>query len=195
MAEPSTSEQQPARKRSLLSIILMAIVVIVVGLVVVVAMQPADFSVTRSTQIAAPPATVFAQVNDFHNWEAWSPWAKLDPNMQTTYEGAAEGTGAIYSWVGNSEVGEGRMEITDSRPSEQVTIDLEFIKPFAATNTTVFDFQPVGDQTEVTWTMSGKNGFVAKAMCLFMDMDGMVGGDFEKGLAKMKEVSEQKAQQ
>ena len=119
-----------------------------------------------------------------------SPWAKLDPSMKKTHEGAPAGTGAIYSWSGNDQVGEGRMTLTESRPSELIRIKLEFMKPFAATNTTEFTFKPEGNQTMVTWSMFGMNNFIAKAFGLFMNMDKMVGGDFEKGLASMKSVVE-----
>ncbi len=172
--------------------ILIALAVIVLIFVVVVALQPADFRITRSTTVAAPPEAVFAQVNDFHNWQQWSPWEKLDPELKRTYEGEPAGKGAVYAWAGNSDVGEGRMTITESRPSELVRINLEFLKPFAATNTTDFTFKPDGDKTSVTWDMSGKNGFMAKAFCLFMDMDTMVGGQFEEGLANLKSVAERK---
>src|SRR5499433_275250 len=132
------------------------IVVLIAVFAVVVALQPSHYQVERSATMAAPPAAVFAQVNDFHKWEAWSPWAKIDPNMKQTYEGAPAGTGAIYSWAGNNDVGEGRMTITDSRPSELIKIKLEFIKPFAAVNATDFTFTPQGNQTAVKWTMSGE---------------------------------------
>ena len=129
-------------------------------------------------------------MNDLHKWGAWSPWAKLDPAMKETHEGAPAGTGAIYSWAGNSEVGEGRMMITESRPNELVRIKLEFLKPFAATNTTEFTFKPEGNQTAVTWDMTGEKNYISKAMCMFVSMDKMVGGDFEKGLVALKSVSE-----
>ena len=170
--------------------VLLAVLLIVVVFVVVVATRPADFRITRSATIAAPPAVVFAQVNDFHLWDAWSPWAKLDPAMKQTHEGAPAGTGAIYSWAGNKDVGEGRMTLTESRAPELVRIKLEFLKPFPAVNTTEFSFKPEGTQTAVTWSMSGTNGFMAKAFCMFMNMDKMVGGDFEKGLAQLKTVAE-----
>lgn len=169
---------------------LIVLVVLVAVLVVVVATRPADFQVTRSATIAAPASTVFAQVNDFHNWEAWSPWAKMDPAMKQSYEGASAGPGAVYSWAGNSKVGEGRMTILETHPSDLIRIKLEFLKPMAATNSTEFTFEPKGDQTVVTWSMAGKNNFMAKAFCLFMNMDKMVGGDFEKGLAQLKSVAE-----
>jgi hypothetical protein len=161
---------------------------------VVVAMQPAHFRVERSATMNAPPPVVFNQVNDFHKWDTWSPWAKLDPNMKTNFEGAPAGNGAVYSWTGNSDVGEGRMTITDSKPAELIKIKLDFIKPFAASSDTVFSFKPQGNQTAVTWTMDGDNNFIGKAFCLFMNMDKMVGGDFEKGLAQMKTTAEKAAQ-
>jgi hypothetical protein len=170
--------------------ILLGLLVIIVVFCVVVALQPAAFTITRSTTIAAPPAAPFAQVNDFHKWEAWSPWAKIDPAMKQTFEGSPAGTGAIYTWAGNNEVGEGRMTITDTRPAEFVRIKLDFIKPFAATNNAEFTFKPEGEQTRVTWTMTGEKNFFCKAVCMFMNMDDMVGKDFEKGLAAMKTVAE-----
>ena len=174
----------------MLKIILIAIAVIVVVFLVVVALQPSEFRVARSTTISGPAPAVFAQVNDFHKWEAWNPWGKIDPAMKQTYEGAPAGIGAIYTWVGNNEVGEGRMTLTESRPSDLIRIKLEFMKPFAATNTAEFTFKPEGNQTAVTWSMSGKNNFMAKAIHLFMNMDKMIGGQFEKGLAEMKSVVE-----
>jgi len=149
-------------------------------------MQPSEFRVVRSATISAPPPAVFAQVNDFHKWEAWNPWAKIDPAMKQGYEGTPAGVGAIYIWAGNNEVGEGRMTITESRPSELIRIKLEFFKPFAATNSAEFTFKPEGNQTAVTWRMSGENNFLAKAIHLFVNMDKMIGGQFEKGLADMK---------
>jgi hypothetical protein len=181
-------------KKILLAVVI--IVVVVVGaLAVIVALQPSHYRVERSTTISAPAATVFAQVNDFHKWEAWSPWAKLDPAMKQTYEGPPAGTGAVYTWSGNSEVGEGRMTITDSHPNDSIKIKLEFMKPFAATNATDFTFTPQTNQTGVKWTMSGDNNFVGKAFGLFMNMDKMVGSDFEKGLTRLKAVAETASKQ
>jgi uncharacterized protein YndB with AHSA1/START domain len=170
--------------------ILVALAVVIVMFVIIVALQPSDFRIVRSATISGPPPAVFAQVNDFHNWEAWSPWAKLDPAAKTTFEGAPAGKGAIFRWAGNHEVGEGSMTITESRPSDLIRIKLEFLKPFAATNIAQFTFTPEGNQTAVTWSMEGKNDFIGKAVCLFMNMDKMVGGQFEKGLAQMKSVVE-----
>jgi carbon monoxide dehydrogenase subunit G len=165
----------------------------VVVLLVVIAVQPSSFRIERSATIAAPPAAVFAQVNDFHNWEAWNPWQKLDPNAKNTYTGAPAGPGATFAWQGNQDVGEGRMTIVESHPNDLVKIKLEFLKPFAATNTADFTFVPAGNQTTVTWAMFGENGFMAKAIGLVMNVDQMVGGQFEKGLADLKSTVEAKA--
>jgi len=170
--------------------ILIALAAIVVVFIAVVAMQPSDFRVARTATISAPAPAVFAQVNDFHNWEEWSPWAKLDPAAKNSFEGPSAGSGAIFRWAGNKEVGEGSMTITESRPSDLIRIKLEFLKPFQATNTAEFTFKPEGNQTAVTWSMAGKNNFISKAICLFMNMDKMVGGKFEEGLAHMKSVVE-----
>lgn len=173
---------------------LIGLAVLVFLLIVVVAMRPDEMRITRSATMTAPPLSVFAQVNDFHNWRAWSPWEKIDPELKRTYDGPAADVGAIYSWAGNKQVGEGRMTILDSRPGELIRIKLEFLKPFAATNTTEFAFTPAGNQTVVTWTMTGRNNFMSKAFGLLMNMDKMIGGDFEKGLAAMKSVVEATSQ-
>jgi hypothetical protein len=170
--------------------ILIAVVAIVGVLIAIIALQPSEFRVARSAPMAAPAPAVFAQVNDFHNWDAWSPWAKLDPAMKQTYEGAAAGTGASYAWAGNNQVGEGRMTLTESRPSDLIRIKLEFLRPFKATNTVEFTFQAEGNQTIVTWSMAGNKNFFFKAFGLFMSMDKMIGRDYEKGLASMKSVVE-----
>jgi carbon monoxide dehydrogenase subunit G len=174
----------------MLKTILISLAVIVIVFAVIVALQPSEFRIARSTTISAPPAAVFAQVNDFHKWEAWNPWGKIDPAMKQTYEGAPAGIGAIYTWAGNNEVGEGRMTITESRPSGLIRIKLEFFKPFAGTNIAEFTFKPEGNQTVVAWSMTGTRNFMLKAFGLFMSMDKMVGGMFEQGLAQMKAVVE-----
>jgi hypothetical protein len=179
------------RKAPVFRIILVGLAAVVVVFLIVVALQPSSFKVARSTTIGAPPSVVFAHVNDFRKWEAWNPWDKVDPAMKKTYEGSPAGVGAVYAWVGNSDVGEGKMTITESRPRELVRINMEFFKPMAGTSTTEFTFAPQGGNgTLVTWTMSGDNNFIGKAMCLFMNMDTMIGGQFEKGLADMKAVAE-----
>jgi len=174
--------------------ILIALAAVVVIFVIVVSLQPADFRVTRSATIAAPPADVFANVNDFHKWPAWSPWAKLDPAMKTTHTGPVAAPGSSYAWSGNDKVGEGKMTLVEAVPGQRLRITLEFLKPFAATSATEFGFAPRQGGTETTWTMEGHNSFVAKAFSVFMDMDKMIGNDFEKGLAQLKAVSEAEAQ-
>ena len=173
---------------------IVAAAVLVVGVLgVIVATRPSEFRIERATTIAAPAPVVFAQVNDFHKWEAWSPWAKLDPQVKNSYEGAPAGQGAVFAWAGNDKVGEGRMSITDSRPNELIRIKLEFRKPFAATNTAEFAFKPDGDRTAVKWNMFGHNNFMSRAVFLFVDMDKALGGEFEKGLAAMKAAAEASA--
>jgi hypothetical protein len=174
----------------MLTKIVIGVVVVIGVFAVVVAMRPSDFRVERSAVVSAPAPVVFAQVNDLHNWDAWSPFAKLDPAAKQTFEGPRAGTGAALAWAGNRQAGEGRMTITESRPNELVRFRLDFLKPFAVTNTAEFTFTPQGDQTAVTWSMSGRQNFMAKAFCMFMSMDKMVGGEFEKGLAQMKSVAE-----
>jgi hypothetical protein len=170
-----------------------ALAAIAVGLAVVVSRQPSRFRVVRSAAISAPPAHVFIQVNDLHNWEAWSPWLTPDPTARTTYDGPRAGTGAVFTWSGNRSVGEGRMTITESRPHELVRFRLDFMRPFKSTSTAEFTFTPQGDGTAVTWSMAGENNFLARALHLVMDVDAMIGGNFEKGLARMKAVAEAQA--
>jgi hypothetical protein len=181
--------------KKILIAIAVIVVVVVVVLVPVIAMQPATFMVSRTTSIAAPPAEVFALVNDFHKWDIWSPWAKLDPAMKSTFEGPTSGTGAINAWVGNDKVGEGRQTILESKPGELVRVKLEFIKPFAQVAEVEIAFSGAGNGTNVIWTMKGDNNFMSKAMCLFLGgMDKMVGPDFEKGLAQLKTAAESATQ-
>lgn len=174
----------------MLNIILISIAVLIVAFIAVVAMQPDEFRVSRRIVIAAPAAAVFAHVDTLRNWEAWNPWGKLDPGMKLTYAGPAAGSGASYAWDGNNQVGTGRLTIVESLPPEYIRLKLEFMKPFSATNTGEFTFRPEGGATAVTWSMSGRNNLLAKAMHLFFDMDKMVGGMFEKGLADMKTAAE-----
>jgi hypothetical protein len=166
--------------------ILIAVAVVLVILLIMVALQPTAYRVSRSAWIVAPPAAVFGQVNDLHEMNAWSPWMEPDPQAKTRYEGPPAGTGAAFAWDGNSQVGEGRLQIVDSRPHDLIRIKLDFVRPFASSADTEFTFKPEGDQTVVTWTMTGRKNFITKAFGLFMSMDKMIGGNFEKGLASMK---------
>jgi hypothetical protein len=169
---------------------LIGVVMIVVVLAVVVAFRSSQYRVERSVRILAPPAVVFAQVNDFHHWQPWSPWAKLDPAAKNTFEGPSSGTGAIFKWSGNNKIGEGRMTLLESHPDELIGLKLEFVRPFAGASTAEFKFKSEGNQTLVTWSTIGHKNFMVKAMCLVMDMDKMIGAQFEKGLADLKAISE-----
>ena len=170
--------------------ILLAVAFIAILLIVIIAGRPDAFTVTRSANISAPPEKVFPQVNDLHKWQAWSPWAKLDPDAKNSFEGAASGVGAAMSWAGNKKVGAGRMTIVESKPGDLIRLRLEFLKPFKATNTAEFTFKPDSNQTAVTWSMSGKNNFMNRIFGLVVNCDKMIGRDFEKGLAAMKLVAE-----
>jgi len=170
--------------------LLVAVAAIVALLIAFIATRPAAFRVERSALIGAPPAVVYAQLVDFGRWSAWSPWEKLDPNMKRTLSGAPGTIDHRYAWAGNDEVGEGRMTITGLAPAERVEIRLEFLKPWQATNLTVFALAPEGAGCRVTWAMTGTNGFMMKAMGLVMNMDRMVGGDFERGLQGLQGVAQ-----
>jgi uncharacterized protein YndB with AHSA1/START domain len=179
-----------ARKLGIVSKILIGLVLLIVALAGIIAIQPSEFRITRSAKMSAPADVVFAQVNDFHHWNDWSPWAKMDPAAKNKFDGPESGKDASFWWSGNDQVGEGRMTIVESKPSELVSIRLDFEKPFKATSTSEFTFKPEGDQTVVTWSMFGKNDFMGKAISLVMNCDKMVGTEFEKGLANMKSIVE-----
>ena len=166
------------------------IAAIIAAILIYAATRPDDFEVKRDIEIAAPPSKVFATINDFREWPKWSPWEKLDSNMQKTLSGASSGKGSVYQWKGNKKVGEGRMEILDAVPPSTVKIDLQFIAPFKAHNQTLFTLTARNGGTHVNWSMTGKKNFVMKLMGVFMNMDKMVGKDFDQGLASMKAEAE-----
>lgn len=174
----------------MISKILLGLAAVLAILVVVILMRPDDFKVTRSATMAATPQAVFDQINDFHQWDAWSPWKQLDPDAKITFDGPQSGKGAVFKWAGNSNAGEGQQTIEESIPGELIRIRLEFIKPFPGVSQTEFTFKPEGANTQVTWTMSGENNFMAKAMSLVIDCDKMMGGFFEEGLASIKRIVE-----
>lgn len=148
------------------------------------------YTVERSVTIDAPPDRVHPHVADFHRWTAWSPWEDVDPALQRTYAGPGSGPGAVYQWSGNRRAGRGRMEITESVPPRFVRVDLQFEKPFKARNDTSFTIEPDGAGSRVTWSMTGKTTLVTRVMGVFSSMDAFLGRDFEKGLARLKAVSE-----
>lgn len=171
--------------------IALVVVVAVVVVLVLAASRPDSFRVERTALIQAPPEKVYALIEDFHVWPQWSPFEKLDPDMKRTFSGAEKGQGAVYAWAGNSKAGEGSMKIVETTPATRVTIALDFLKPFKASNTAEFTLLPRDGGTEVTWAMYGPSPFVTKIIHLFFSMDGMVGKDFEAGLANLKRLSEQ----
>lgn len=170
--------------------ILLALAAIIVIFLIVAAIQPAEFSISRSVSINASPAKVYGIASNFQNWSKWNPWAAQDPSMKTTFEGPQSGSGAILSWSGNDKVGEGRMTITDAKPNESVSIKLEFIKPWTTTNQVDYAIKAESEGCSFSWTMSGKHQFIGKAISLLMNMDKMVGADFERGLASLKALAE-----
>jgi len=175
------------------NLILLIVVLAIVGFAAVAAMQSDDMRVARSATLSATPADVFAEINDLSKWNAWSPWARLDPNAKTTFEGPASGVGSKMSWDSdNGRVGAGSMTITESRPSEYIKIQLDFLKPMKGTSTAEFTLKPADNQTEVTWSMVGKRNFIGKAMGLIINCEKMVGGMFEQGLGNLKEIVEKK---
>jgi len=170
--------------------VLLALLIAVASVALLISLQPATYRVVRSTRMEAPPAIVYDLISDFHNWNVWSPWARLDPNMKQSFEGARSGAGAVYRWSGNNDAGEGRTQITEAIPNERLKLDLAFLKPFPSTSTLVFTVHPEGSGTAVLWEMEGNNNFASKAMGLFYGMDKMIGPDFERGLAQMKAQAE-----
>jgi len=170
--------------------IAIAIVVLIAAVLIYAATRPDTFRVERRLHIQAPPEQVFAQINDFNRWRAWSPYEKLDPQMQREIGGAAQGTGATYSWDGNNKAGAGRMEIVQSVPSSKVDIQLDFSRPMRARSSAQFTIVPQGNGSEVTWAMNGDMPYVSKVFSVFVNMDRMIGKAFEEGLGNLKRLSE-----
>lgn len=166
------------------------VVVLIAAVFAFAATRPDTFRVERSVTIQAPPAKVYALLDDFHQWTQWSPWERVDPDMKRVHGGPPRGKGALYGWDGNKAVGKGQMEIVEADAPSRLRIKLDFLEPFEAHNTAEFTLTPQGDVTRVTWSMSGPNLFVGKLMSLVASMDRLVGPDFERGLANLKAVAE-----
>jgi uncharacterized protein YndB with AHSA1/START domain len=175
---------------NVLLIIGIIVLLVIAAVLIIAATKPDTFRVQRSTTIAAPPEKIFPHINDFHAWPAWSPYERKDPNMKRAFSGAATGRGAIYEWDGDKNVGKGRIEITEASPPARVALNLDMLKPFEAHNKVDFTLEPQGSATLVTWAMHGHTPYLAKIMHVFFNMDRMVGGDFEAGLANLKAVAE-----
>lgn len=170
--------------------ILIVVVVLVAALLIFASTKPDTFRVQRAASITAPPEKIFPLINDYRNWGAWSPWEKKDPAMKRNLGATTSGKGAVYAWEGNKDVGQGRMEIAESVPPSKVAIKLEFVKPFEAHNIVEFTLEPNGNATNVTWVMQGHTPYFAKIIHVFINMDRMVGKDFEAGLASLKGIAE-----
>ncbi len=170
--------------------IALVVLVLVVAVLAYAATRPDTLHVQRSASVKAPPEEIFPLISDFHRWTSWSPWEKRDPAMKRTYGGAAQGKGAVYEWEGNSEIGQGRMEITDTSDPSRITIKLDFIKPFEGHNVAEFALVPEGGATNVIWSMDGPTPFIGKLIGVFVNMDTMIGQDFEAGLANLKAIAE-----
>ena len=174
----------------MLKTIAIIVAVLIAGVLIFAATKPDTFRVERSTGIKAPPEKIFAILNDFKQWGAWSPWEKKDPAMKRNFGAITTGKGATYDWEGNKEVGQGSMTITESVPSTKLALNLDFLKPFEAHNVVEFTLAAQGDTTNVTWAMHGPANFMTKVIHVFMNMDKMVGPDFEAGLANLKAAAE-----
>ena len=172
--------------------IAIAVGVIVAGVLGYAATRPDTFRVERTATVKAPPDKIYPLIQDFHAWSGWSPWERVDPGMRRTYGGAPSGVGAEYAWDGDKNVGKGRMEIAEASPPSKVTLKLDFERPLEAHNIVNFTMEPKGDATSVTWAMHGSVPFLAKIVHVFLDMDRMVGQDFEAGLANLKALAERK---
>jgi hypothetical protein len=175
----------------ILAIIAVVLAIAIAIVLILAATKPDTFSVQRAAAVKAPPEKIFPLINDFHQWGTWSPWEGKDPGMKRTYSGTASGRGAVYAWDGNKNVGSGRMEILDASSPSKIVIKLDFFKPFEAHNTAEFSVLPQGDgATNISWVMHGPAPFMSKIMQVFMNIDKMVGKDFEIGLSNLKKLTE-----
>jgi uncharacterized protein YndB with AHSA1/START domain len=172
---------------AIIAVVLAAAIAVVL---ILAAARPNTFSFTRATTVRAPPEKIFPLINDFHQWATWSPYENKDPAMKRSFSGAESGRGAVYAWDGNNNVGSGRMEILEASAPSKIVIKLDFFKPFEGHNTAEFTMLPQGDATTVTWLMHGTAPFISKLMQVFMNLDRMVGKDFEAGLANLKRLTE-----
>ena len=166
-------------------LLLVALVLFVAVALAIAATRPKVFRIERRASMRASPDQIVTELVDFHRWQAWSPWEKLDPKIQRTFSGTPIGVGSAYAWQGTGKVGAGRMEIRSVDPLK-VTIQLDFLKPFKAHNVAEFTLAPQGDSTELAWVMHGPQPLIGRVMGLFFNMDKLIGKDFEAGLANLK---------
>jgi hypothetical protein len=173
-----------------IAIIAVVLAIAIAAILILAASKPNTFSVERAISVKAPPEKIFPLINDFHQWVSWSPYENKDPAMKRSYSGAESGKGAVYGWEGNSNVGSGRMEILEMSAPSKILIKLDFFKPFEGHNTAEFTMLPQGDATNLNWVMRGPAPFISKLMQVFMNLDHMIGKDFEVGLANLKKLTE-----
>ena len=174
----------------IIAVIAVILAIAIAVVLILAATKPNTFSVQRATTVKAPAEKIFPLIDDFHQWGNWSPWEHKDPAMKRTYSGADSGKGAVYAWDGDKNVGSGRMEILDASAPSKIVIKLDFFKPFEGHNTAEFTMLPQGDATHVTWLMHGPAPFLNKVMQVFMNLDKMIGKDFEVGLVNLKNLTE-----
>jgi hypothetical protein len=174
----------------IIAIVALVLAIAIAMILILAAIKPATFSVQRATTVKAPPERIFPLINDFHQWGSWSPYETKDPAMKRSYSGAADGRGAVYGWEGNKNVGSGRMEIMDASVASKIVIKLDFFTPFEGHNTAEFTMLPQGDGTNLTWLMHGPASFMSKVMQVFINLDNLIGKDFEIGLANLKRLTE-----
>jgi|SRR5450755_3550078 uncharacterized protein YndB with AHSA1/START domain len=174
----------------IIAIIAVVLAIVIAIVLILAATKPTRFSVQRATTVKAPPERIFPLISDFHQWGSWSPYENKDPAMKRSFSGAADGKGAVYGWEGNKNVGSGRMEILDTLVPSKIVIKLDFFTPFEGHNTAEFTMLPQGDATNLTWLMHGPAPFMSKVMQVFINLDRMIGKDFEIGLANLKRLTE-----
>ena len=176
----------------MITLIVILVIAAILAVLVMAATKPDNFRMQRSLTINAPADVIYGHIDDFHKWREWSPWEQLDPDLKRSYSGEAHGVGAVYDWESTGKAGQGRMTIREAAASHRLLINLDFVKPFPATNSAEFLLQPQGGSTVVTWAMFGPSPFMSKLMSTVMNMDDLIGKDFERGLQNLKRLSEAK---
>jgi uncharacterized protein YndB with AHSA1/START domain len=184
------SDQVQRKEAAMIKYIAIVILILVCAVLLYAAAMPETFRIERTTSIKAAAEKIYPYMSDFRKGDLWSPYEKKDPTMKRTYSGAESGKGSIYEFDGNRNVGKGRLEIIDVVPPTKVVLTLDMIEPMRGHNIIEYTLQPNGDNTNVTWTMHGRNNYLGKLICTFISMDKMVGKDFEAGLANLKTLME-----
>jgi uncharacterized protein YndB with AHSA1/START domain len=174
----------------IIAIVAVILAIAIAAILVLAATKPNTLRVQRAIDIKAPAEKIFPLISDFHQWRSWSPYETKDPAMKRTYSGTDSGKGAAYAWDGNKNVGSGRMEILETSAPQKIVIKLDFFTPFEGHNTAEFTMLPQGNGTHVTWVIYGPANFMSRLIQVFMNLDNMIGKDFEAGLANLKKLTE-----